>query len=78
LNQDEYEALRRRINYIFDHLADPPANDQPQFVFAHIAAPHPPFVFNSKGEPTVPQRALVLSADLEFALRMSDSEYMNS
>ena len=47
-------ALRRgRLEYIFDHLADARQgidDRTPVFVFAHILAPHPPFVFDSEGK----------------------------
>lgn len=46
-------ALRRgRIDYALDHLADARRgipDDVPVFVYAHIMAPHPPFVFNAEG-----------------------------
>lgn len=53
-------SLRRgRLNFIFDHL--PNAREkvdpgEPIFVFAHILAPHPPFVFDLEGNPQ-PSRA---------------------
>ncbi|MGA1870654.1 MAG: tetratricopeptide repeat protein [bacterium] len=41
---------RKKILYIFDHLSDISNQDSPFFVFAHIKAPHPPFVFDRCGE----------------------------
>ena len=46
-------ALRRgRLNFIFDNLSlarRGVAAEKPVFVFAHILAPHPPFVFDMEG-----------------------------
>jgi len=46
-------ALRRRnLRYVFDHLPEARAAvsaDAPALVFAHILAPHPPFVFDTTG-----------------------------
>ncbi len=52
-----YALRRRRLEYIFDHLPaarQDLANDQPLFAFAHILAPHPPFVFDRDGGPRNP------------------------
>ncbi len=58
-------AMRRnRLNYIFDHLGAVTENipdDEPVFVYAHILAPHPPFVFGADGE------ALTSRAKFAFA-----------
>lgn len=47
--QDDF--YRERILYIFDHLVDATRIDSPAFVFAHISAPHPPYIFGANGEP---------------------------
>ncbi len=48
-------ALRReRLNFIFDKLPSARqgiADADPVFVYAHILAPHPPFVFGPQGQP---------------------------
>jgi hypothetical protein len=45
-----YDYHRNRVLYALEHLADAAENDSPDFVFAHIIAPHPPFVFGPNGE----------------------------
>lgn len=47
----QYDFHRNQILYILEHLADRPDVPEPVFVFAHIIAPHPPFVFDEKGGP---------------------------
>ncbi|MDX2474612.1 MAG: hypothetical protein QNL91_12990 [Candidatus Krumholzibacteria bacterium] len=51
---DISHGLRRhRLEYIFDHLPEARRGlpeSQPLFVFAHILAPHPPFVFDASGQ----------------------------
>jgi hypothetical protein len=49
-----YEVHRNRIRSIFARLKDLPESDKPKFVFAHIVAPHPPFVFAADGSPVTP------------------------
>lgn len=45
----ERENDRRRIAYILDTLPSTARCGFPVFVFAHIIAPHPPFVFDAEG-----------------------------
>ncbi len=51
---DQYDMQRKRILYTFDQLSRLSSHSgHPFFVFAHILAPHPPFVFNSDGSKPV-------------------------
>ena len=43
-------AHRARILHTLEHLADPLRSPGPVFVFAHVVAPHPPYVFGPHGE----------------------------
>ncbi len=45
-----YSAHRDRIAFTLDKISKLTPQSQPRFVFAHIIAPHPPFVFNATGE----------------------------
>lgn len=40
---------RARIQFAFDHLPDAAKLSGPCFIYAHIMAPHPPFVFDAEG-----------------------------
>jgi hypothetical protein len=51
-----FAAHRARVNFAFDTLAELPALKGPQFVYAHIITPHPPFVFDAQGDPRQPRR----------------------
>ena len=50
LTQYQYNAHRKRILYTFDYLPEMTKLETPVLVFAHIVAPHPPFVFGRNGE----------------------------
>jgi hypothetical protein len=49
--QSLYEAHRVQVRYTFDSLGRAAAQPGPTFVFAHVIAPHPPFVFDATGGP---------------------------
>ena len=48
--KNQFDLHRNKLLYILDHLADTCRLTPPVFVFAHIEAPHPPFVFGREGE----------------------------
>lgn len=44
-----YSGHRERISFALDQLPRLSGDPGPKFVFAHIVAPHPPFVFDTEG-----------------------------
>ena len=60
-----YTTHRRHILFAFEKLQEVPALDGTYFVYAHIIAPHPPFVFDEAGE--------VVTHDTPFTL--NDANY---
>jgi hypothetical protein len=63
---DPHEAHRRRLRWILDTLPAVPASDAPQFVFAHILAPHPPFVFDASGGAPLWPRTFALNDGSDY------------
>jgi len=63
-----FEMHRKRLLFIFDNLADVPKLKSPVFVYAHIEAPHPPFVFGPSGERINPE-AIFDYADANWLIR---------
>jgi hypothetical protein len=53
---DSHAAHRRQLLHVFEHLERLAVSETPVFVFAHIMAPHPPFVFGAAGERVDPPR----------------------
>ena len=39
----------KKINYVFEHVADEAESNVPKFTFFHVIAPHPPFIFDAFG-----------------------------
>ena len=62
-----YGAHRNWILFNFKSLADIPDMPGPKFVFAHILAPHPPFVFDAQGQPVEPNRDYQIMDGSAFA-----------
>ncbi len=54
LSIPSYENSRRLIEYAFQKLKEAGSRPGPQLVFAHIVAPHPPFIFDASGRPVDP------------------------
>ena len=46
---DPHARHRRRLEFILDGVAHVRQGQPPRFVFAHLLAPHPPFVFDRDG-----------------------------
>jgi hypothetical protein len=53
-SKGSYDAHRRRILNAFRALKEAPGEKGPFFMFVHIMAPHPPFVFGPRGESVQP------------------------
>jgi len=51
-----YGSHRNWILFNFKSLTEIPTMPGPKFIFAHILAPHPPFVFDAAGQPVEPSR----------------------
>jgi hypothetical protein len=62
-----YQAHRERILKVFDELERLPRRNGPQFIFAHIISPHPPFVFDASGDPIQPGRSYSIADGNEFS-----------
>ena len=78
---------RKRIHYTFSQLPKIIDTDKPTFVFAHVVAPHPPFVFGSNGESINQDRIFTIDENLivdttyrsEYAISYPDQViYINS
>jgi hypothetical protein len=49
-----YAKHRERVLHVIDNLDQLSGIPGPKFVFAHFVAPHPPYIFDAKGEPVEP------------------------
>ena len=75
LFKSQYDWHRQHIQYTLDHLADPVGYSKPTFVFAHVIAPHPPFVLGAKGEPVNSDQVYSLNDAEDFMVNGTPEEY---
>ena len=61
-----YQAHRNRILYTLQQLSEIAEMEGDYFVFAHVIAPHPPFVFGAHGEEISPNYAFSLQDGSAF------------
>lgn len=73
---DQYELHRRRIRYTLRELPRLSRRSGPKSVFAHIVAPHPPFVFDADGEPVANHLPFKFFDANHFVGRQSRREYL--
>jgi hypothetical protein len=64
---DPYDAHRRKILFTLDHIADTSELPSPHFVFAHVLAPHGPFVFDEHGNEVWPRQRLDLRDEPHYS-----------
>lgn len=76
LIEAQHEMHRRRLLYAFEQLKAMPERPGPLFVLAHIAAPHPPFVFGPQGERVTPNREFMFSDGSHYMAEGSREEYL--
>jgi len=62
----QYAAHRNRLRFTFDNLPKTPRMNGPVFIFAHVIAPHPPFVFDSDGAEVNPDRPFIFADGSHF------------
>ncbi len=72
-------ALRDRIDCQFDAVAEVAGDQRPTFTFAHVIAPHPPFVFAADGSANR-NGELELAGDpwMDHAGYVAQLQYINS
>jgi hypothetical protein len=71
-----YDTHRRHILSAFEKLKEVPGLDGTYFVYAHIIAPHPPFVFNEKGAVVMHDRPFTLNDGNYYLREHSQKNYI--
>jgi hypothetical protein len=71
-----YDTHRQIILHNFERLPEVAAIKGPKFVFTHIIAPHPPYVFDRAGNPLDPPYAFTLSDQMTSDIAESRAGYI--
>lgn len=71
-----YDTHRRIILHNFEKLPEVAKIEGPKFVFTHIIAPHPPYVFDREGNPLDPPYAFTLSDQMTSDIAESRNGYI--
>lgn len=72
-----YSSKQTVTLYTFEQLAQVPALPGPKFVFVHIVAPHPPFIFDQNG-PINPDAYYILSDGNRWGGKDAAQDYIQS
>lgn len=72
-----YDSHRRIILFDFMRLPEVSSIQGPKFVFAHIIAPHPPYVFDNMGNPLSPDELFSLHPPSNSDIEQSRKSYLN-
>jgi hypothetical protein len=70
-----YDEQRKKIRFVYSELENLTSEPSPKFVFAHVVAPHPPFVFDKDGEPIYPDRRFTTGDGDSY--QGTDEEYLS-
>jgi hypothetical protein len=76
LVQMPYDTHRRHILFTFTKLQEVPALDGNYFVYAHIIAPHPPFVFDEEGDAVTHDKPFTLNDANHYIRDHSQKSYI--
>ena len=73
--QSQFDSRRALLHGAFDHLGRlAPRTDAPRFVFVHVFAPHPPFVFGANGESVNPPGHYTIEDGSHFVANVASAD----
>ena len=72
----QYEWHINRVSYTLETLKSPIEEEKPIFVYAHVMAPHAPFIFGSNGEMSIPAKKFDYRDNDKFIETDSLENYM--